>query len=141
VVIGERGEIFYLAGPTGRYLDQPTGAPTLNLVELAHPELRLDLRGAIREAFATHAEVFRESLSVRRGDEHRRVDLSVRPMTELGADSNALLVVFSDTRGSAGAAAPGATPEGARSDEPVAAQLEREMERTRVSLLATIDDR
>jgi len=139
-VIGERGEILYLAGPTGRYLDQPTGAPTLNLVELAHPELRLDLRGAIREALATHAEVIRESLGVGLGGAHRRVDLSVRPIAELGTDGNTLLVVFSETRGSTGAtAAPGAA--GGPSEEPVAAQLEREMERTRVSLLATIDDR
>ena len=136
-VIGERGEILYLAGPTSRYLDQPSGAPTLNLVELALPELRLDLRGAIREALATHAEVTREALATGLGGEVRRVDLSVRPMAELGADCNALLVVFSDGKSSAGTAAPGAD----RSNEPVAAQLEREMERTRVSLLATIDDR
>jgi two-component system, chemotaxis family, CheB/CheR fusion protein len=140
VVVGERGEVLYLAGPTRRYLEQPAGAPTLNLVDLAHPELRLSLRGALREALATHAEVVRESVSVGLGGELRQVDISVRPMTELGADPNALLVVFSEKSGAAAATEPGASPRAPR-DEPMAAQLEREMERTRMSLLATIDDR
>ncbi len=136
-VVGERGEVLYLAGPTRRYLEQPAGAPTLNLVELALPELRLALRGALREALATHAEVVRESVSVGFGGELRQVDFNVRPMTELGADPNALLVVFSERTAATEAGAP---PQG-RIDEPMAAQLEREMERTRMSLLATIDDR
>jgi two-component system, chemotaxis family, CheB/CheR fusion protein len=50
VLIDQKGRILYFHGPTGDYLVQPPGEPTLDLLAMAREGLRLGLRGAMRQA-------------------------------------------------------------------------------------------
>jgi two-component system CheB/CheR fusion protein len=93
-VIDAQGTIAYLSGRTAPYLSVPAGAPTTNLLAMAHGDLHLPLRAAIRMAAQDRAVVLREDLTVAVAAGAQRVTLTVRPFTESGADTALLLVVL-----------------------------------------------
>jgi two-component system CheB/CheR fusion protein len=64
VVVDERGDVVYYCGNTGKFLEHATGAPTSNVVHLAHRGLRLELRSALARAAKTKRQVRVEDLSV-----------------------------------------------------------------------------
>ena len=53
VVVTGDGEILYSSARTGKYLELPPGVPTRQLISMAHKDLRLDLRGVLRQAVQT----------------------------------------------------------------------------------------
>lgn len=48
VLINQKHQILYFSGPTNRYLEQPIGAPTQDLLSLAKHELRAGLRTTLK---------------------------------------------------------------------------------------------
>lgn len=53
VLIDQKGRILYFHGPTGDYLQQPTGEPTRDVVTMARLGLRARLCSAVRQAIDT----------------------------------------------------------------------------------------
>ncbi len=134
-VIDEQGTISYLRGQTHPYLTVPTGAPTTNLLAMAHPELRMPLRTAIRAVAQGRAPAMREDLTIATADGLQRLTLSVRPLAEPGADAGLLLVVLQ----SLGPPTPQSADTSAAPAEPTDA-LAQELQRTRDALEATISE-
>jgi two-component system CheB/CheR fusion protein len=52
-VINADGELLQSSGGTGKYLELPAGAPDTNLLNMARPGLRIELRAALQRAIAT----------------------------------------------------------------------------------------
>ena len=96
VLTNRQFEALYFCGPTDRFLTQPKGGPTRNLLSLAREGLRSRLRTAIREAEATEASVVIGDAQVRRGDAFALVKLTVVPVRRNGDPQSLLLVVFED---------------------------------------------
>ena len=46
VVVDDAYDVLHFSGRTGRYIDPATGAASLNLLNLVHRDLRLDLRAS-----------------------------------------------------------------------------------------------
>jgi two-component system CheB/CheR fusion protein len=91
VVVDTHGHILHFHGRTGRFLQPPAGAPTLDVVQMAHTALRGELRTALYRA-RTDEEVVREGLRVELDDgESAFLDLVVR---RLPGDDPGFLVVF-----------------------------------------------
>ena len=134
-VIDEQGTISYLRGQTHPYLTVPTGAPTTNLLAMAHPDLRMPLRTAIRAVAQGRAPAMREDLTIATADGLQRLTLSVRPLAEPGADAGLLLVVLQ----SLGPPTPQSADTSAAPAEPTDA-LAQELQRTRDALEATISE-
>jgi two-component system CheB/CheR fusion protein len=132
--IDEQGAIAYLSGQTHPYLAVPTGAPTTNLLALAHPDLQLPLRAAIRAASQEQAPVVREELAIRTVGGLQRFTLTVRPLAETGA-GRLLLVVMQTT----GAPMPLPARADAIQADP-ADVIAQELQRTRDTLEATIGE-
>jgi two-component system CheB/CheR fusion protein len=66
VVIDSEHEVLHFSGKTGRYLEPTTGAASLNLLNLVHRDLRLDLRSALhpRKRSASKFREFRCATTV-----------------------------------------------------------------------------
>ena len=144
VLVHERGDIVYFSPRTGRYLEPPAGAPRLNVLEMARPGLRLDLRTALHKAAATRAAVSREAVPYEADGQVQRADLSVRPMPELGEDQGLFMVVFQDAQDARepGPAAGDASP-GSEDDARAMAtiqRLESELRSTKDHLHATLEE-
>ena len=58
------GEILYIHGRLGKYLEPSQGKARMNIVEMAKEEIKLQLSSAIQNAISTNKEVVLENLKV-----------------------------------------------------------------------------
>ncbi|MEN8179960.1 MAG: PAS domain S-box protein [Pseudomonadota bacterium] len=96
ITIDERGNMLYVSGHTGMFLETTTGEASLNLLKLARDDLRPALRHAIRQAVAHHRETRCEVVKVQSAGMTHLVKLSVRPIHQPTALNGLLLVVLED---------------------------------------------
>jgi len=137
VVVAADGEILYASARTGKYLELAPGAPNRQLLTMAHKDLRLDLRGALREALQTGQ--ITERANVRFETENQGFDyvsLRVEPLPERTGDVPELLIVFRECAPGAGEAAPGC----AHLPAPEANRIDAELRDARKQLHTTIEE-
>lgn len=96
ITIDERGNMLYVSGRTGLFLETTTGEASLNLIKLAREDLRPALRHAIRQAMLNNLATRREMVSMRYAGQYHWVGISVRPIKQATALHRALLVVLED---------------------------------------------
>ena len=96
VVINPKGEILYVNGRTGRYLEPAPGLGSLNIFEMARRELSFEISGAVHRATQTNEDVVVEHVRVKTETGQQLVRLTVRHLTEPNTLVGLLLVVFED---------------------------------------------
>ncbi len=136
VVVNAEGEVVYYSARTGKYLEPAQGAPSRQILAMARPGLRLNLRAALSEAATTRATTVRENVNVDEdGDRIQSLRLTVEPLADRGTGETYFLVLFDPVgpnRRRTGAGQP------SRDDD--AADLERELRETRERLQAIIEE-
>jgi len=137
-VINDRGDILYVAGRTGRYLQGPVGVPTNNLLDLAQGTLRIELRNALTKAVKNQRKVVRENVSVEVDGRPHLLRLTVRPVPGLPKAAGLFAVVLEVT----GSAEEPDAEEVAlgSSEQPIVEQLENELRTTRADLQSAMED-
>ncbi|HEU4906819.1 MAG TPA: CheR family methyltransferase, partial [Solirubrobacterales bacterium] len=119
-------------GPTGEFLQHPSGDPTTNLLALAREGLQAPLRAAVQRAMDEKQEVVADA-RVRRGGALRPIRIAVRPLRLL-TDEGMLTVSFFEREPVAEARPPGPVEE--RRPE---SELEAELNATREELRFTLE--
>ncbi len=139
-------EIRHFQGTTSPYLEPPSGGPTVHLLRMAHPDLRLILGRLIRKAQKERREVHRRDLPVRVGSRTHRVKVTVLPVPTDETEREHYLVVFDSApsgREPKSGAEPGAAARGAGQEsaggEARVLELEQELADTKEYLQAVID--
>jgi two-component system CheB/CheR fusion protein len=106
VLVDDNGDILYLHGRTGMYLEPAPGEPGINILKMAREGLRYDLASALNKAAATNEPVCHPGLHVKTNGHFTAVKLTVRPvppLTPATSESRAYLVILeeasSDTSG------------------------------------------
>ncbi len=125
VLVNDQGDVLYLHGRTGMYLEPAPGeAPVNNILKMAREGLRVDLTAALRRAVASHDLVRASNVRVRTNGSYSRVNLSVRPASGGGpeAQSDLYLVVLEEAPGNPEAPGPAAPAEAAAAGETEADQ-------------------
>ncbi len=80
-LVNEQGDIFYLHGRTGMYLEPAPGEPGVsNILKMAREGLRRDLAKALHQAAATREIVRRPGLRVKTNGHFTLVNLAVCPV-------------------------------------------------------------
>jgi two-component system, chemotaxis family, CheB/CheR fusion protein len=79
VLIDERHVVLHVSESAGRYLNQPAGPITTDLLKLVRPELQLELRTALLRVFKKDQAVLTPPIPVQFNGHPHRVILSVRP--------------------------------------------------------------
>lgn len=130
VAVDQHCEILYLSGPTHRYLRQPRGAPSQNLLELLPDHLGNRVRGALYRAGAEAAAVTLQAAFPGENGKKMRTRIRVSKLKEA-----LFLVVFFESRG---ASAKAEAPEPAGDDSAIR-QLEGELSATRRELQSNIE--
>ncbi|PYE23900.1 two-component system CheB/CheR fusion protein [Rhizobium sp. PP-CC-3A-592] len=135
VIVDTHYDILHFSGRTGRYLEPAAGAATLNLLSLAHRDLRLDLRAALHRAATEAVRVEVSRVVFRNNDLTSVVNLLVEPLG--GGDVTSLIVLFQD----AGTVSEGTTVHGEwlTTDDHIQ-RLETDLRVTRDRLQATIEE-
>ena len=97
VITDELGNIIYVHGDTGKYLQPAQGQATLNVIDMAREGLQLDLRSAIMAATLQKKPIIVKDLPVRTNGGIHGVELAVRPLADPEATRELLLVSFQET--------------------------------------------
>ena len=78
-LVNERGDILYLHGRTGQYLEPAPGQPAMNILKMAREGLRHALTTALHNAAVQRAPVHHAGLIVKTNGDFSAVNLTVRP--------------------------------------------------------------
>ncbi|MCC6907130.1 MAG: PAS domain-containing protein [Phycisphaerales bacterium] len=104
VVIDADHQVLVYHGNTSRYLSQPGGKPTRDLLALVSPGLRPPLRHAILEANSERRSATTTNAYLKEGERRRPVTLTVSPISRSRDESPLLLVSFEEPTAPADAA-------------------------------------
>ncbi len=80
VVVDPIGNIVYIHGRTGKYLEHAPGKPSIRLVDTVREGLRPELAAALRQAGETRTAVRKPGLWVKTNGDFTHVDLTVKPL-------------------------------------------------------------
>ena len=135
VVVNEEYDIVHLSERAGRYLQVLGGDASNNLLKMALPDLRLELRSALFQAVQRKTNVEARNLKVTVDGKTETLNVHVRPV--LGREDTArgfLLVVFEESSGDTHTVVEEPL---FRSDERLARQLDEELSRSKAQLRAS----
>ena len=96
VLVNERGDILYVNGRTGRYLEPAAGKANWNVHVMAREGLRAPLVAAMQQAATQRAPVEVHDVPLESPTGPPAVDLSVQAMGEVSGLKGLLLIVFRD---------------------------------------------
>jgi len=139
VVINAEGDVLYIHGHTGRFLEPPPGEPSGSLLKMAREGLRLEITAGVRKALAQKETVRYERLRVRTDGGVALVNLIIEPMPGPDAVKGVMLVLFEDVPVTADVV-------GATAAEPIAdreqriADLDRELSAKEEYLRTTVEE-
>jgi two-component system CheB/CheR fusion protein len=98
-LVNEHGQIYYLHGRTGKYLEPSPGEAGMNILQMAREGLRRDLTSALHKATTLREPISSAGLRVKTNGDFTTVNLTVRPVSA-GRDgeitARLFLVVFED---------------------------------------------
>ncbi|MCX6701400.1 MAG: PAS domain-containing protein, partial [Methanomicrobiales archaeon] len=97
VITDENGDIVYVHGDLGKYLQPAQGQASINVIEMAREGLQMDLRFAIQNAVTQKKPVVAKELPVRTNGGIHGVNLTVSPLADPEATRELLLISFQDT--------------------------------------------
>ena len=99
VVINENLDVLYFRGRSERYLQQPSGMATHNVLRLARPELHPALKAAIEKVFATNEPVTTMAQTRTESGAFIPLELIAQPMQEPETRARCVLILFKDQTG------------------------------------------
>jgi len=95
VLVKENGDAVYFSGRINRYLEQPTGIPETNVLNMAREGLRIPLRTSLHRAVTAQARAVEKHVSVQTEGEVSHVDLTIEPLAEF-RDAGLYMIVFEE---------------------------------------------
>ena len=103
VLVNQHGDILYLHGRTGMYLEPAPGEAGMNILKMAREGLRQELSTALYKAAVNKEPVFHPGLRVKTNGDFTTVNLALRPVTAgpdpyAGAEPNLFLVTFEEVK-------------------------------------------
>ncbi|MDF0521214.1 chemotaxis protein CheB [Bradyrhizobium yuanmingense] len=138
VITDENFQILHFSGRTGRYIEATAGAASLDLLQLVHRDLRLELRTALGRAAETNEPVNAEQVHLGVSDHRILVSITVEPIQDDAGGHRNFVVLFKD-----GPAQPIGDDQG-KSNALIRTEhverLESELRATRERLQATIEE-
>ena len=140
-IINDRGDILYIHGRTGKYLEPAPGEAKWNIYDMVREGLKLEMPSAIRKATTRKNEVIYKELTVKgNGGVTQTINLIVRPMIDAKAPSGLMMVVFEDIFPAKEEKSPQKKSiPGKKVDERIES-LKKELQYTKESLQTTIEE-
>jgi chemotaxis methyl-accepting protein methylase/PAS domain-containing protein len=96
VLINAAGDILYINGSTGKYLEPATGKANWNIRVMAREGLRFPLVNAIQNAVQNQSLVLLENVKIGLSDDSQRVNITVQALKQPDALSGKVMIVFAN---------------------------------------------
>lgn len=94
VVIDYDGEMLYIQGKTGKYLELSTGEVKNNIVKVAREGLKVPLLNTIRKVKTKKEEIVYRNIRVKTNEDFEHINLSISPLKKNNKDTGLLIVLF-----------------------------------------------
>ncbi|MGO9378120.1 MAG: CheR family methyltransferase [Dissulfurispiraceae bacterium] len=141
VFINEQGDIVYIHGRTGKYLEPPAGKTNINIFAMAREGLRVELPGAIREAKSQNQVKTVRGIKIKTNGDFQTVDMIVKPIVQPSSKQVLYMIVFNDVEipPKKGAAISGRSGSSSQLKE-INNELEQELKHTKELLQTTTEE-
>nr|MBW4056666.1 PAS domain-containing protein [Pseudomonadota bacterium] len=96
VLVNDRGDILYINGRTGKYLEPAAGKANWSIFSMAREELRFDLGSAFQKAIRHKETVTVKGLKIGINGGTQTVNITLKPIDEPEAMRGMVLIVFTD---------------------------------------------
>ncbi len=142
VVVDTNGEIVYVHGHTGQFLELAAGGPTQNIVSLAREGLELDLSSVLRKAARQDEPVVQDNVPVKMNGDTVLIKLTAQRITEPESISGLVRVSFEVITNVIPPVPEEKPPAKSRQGRAGSREreLQRELQHTRESLQRTIEE-
>ncbi|MGD0819904.1 MAG: chemotaxis protein CheB [Desulfomonilia bacterium] len=139
VLINDKGDILYITGKTGKYLEPAAGKANWNIFAMAREGMYHELSRAFQKVLRQKGNVTIQGLKVRTNGTEHVVDFTLQAIEEPEALQGMFLVVFKDVATSTGRK-PAVRVTGHSSPHAAIAELEEESRHLREDLLNTREE-
>ncbi|WP_286351834.1 MULTISPECIES: chemotaxis protein CheB [Geobacter] len=139
VLVNDKGDILYISGRTGKYLEPAAGKANWNIFAMAREGLRFELGSAFQKAVRNKETTVTKGLKVETNVGTQTVDVTVRPIEEPEALHGMVMIIFNDVAKplKKGSSARSAT---SQSDNARVSELELEIQQLRETLHTTREE-
>jgi len=96
VLTNDKGDILYITGRTGKYLEPAAGKANWNIFAMAREGFRYELAGAFRKALVQKEDVIIHGLEIRTNGTAQTIDLIVRALQKPEGLRGMVMIVFMD---------------------------------------------
>lgn len=139
VLVDSTGNILHIEGKVGKYLEQPSGPPTLNVLDQAREGLRIELSSAFRKAKEKNEHITQKQITFMADGNPQSLDLHIEPQNITDTADVRYLIVFKEND------SPAVTSKGEQAlkteenyESSRVAELERELQLNKESYQATV---
>jgi two-component system CheB/CheR fusion protein len=139
VLTNDKGDILYISGRTGKYLEPAAGKANWNIFAMAREELRFDLGNAFQKALLQKEAMIVTGLKVTEGAGIRNVDITVQMLAEPEALRGMVMIVFNNVAAPLEKTAPGRSRPTAAGNARII-ELEQELQHLRETLQTTREE-
>ncbi|MFC1653121.1 CheR family methyltransferase, partial [Planctomycetota bacterium] len=140
VLVNDKGDILYISGRTGKYLEPAAGKANWNLFAMAREGLRFELTGAFQKALRQKDAVMLRGLKVGTNGAQQCVDLTIQTLDAPEALRGLVMIVFTDVATPVVPKGPDRSRKNPARSAAQVAELERELEQARAELQTTREE-
>lgn len=139
VIVTETGEIVYIHGRTGKYLELTNGEAKMNIFEMAREGLQQELPALIRKVSSSKRSLTTEGIKVKSNGTTQLINLTVKPIKEPAVMRGSLLIIFEEVKPPPKAST-SRTFRYEKKSKKIIKELERELKSTKENLRSTIEE-
>jgi two-component system, chemotaxis family, CheB/CheR fusion protein len=96
VLVTEKGDIVYISGHTGKYLEPVAGKANWNIFAMAREGLRHELPGAFRKAMLDNSQVALRNIKVETNGGIQLLDVTIQRLENPDSVKGMIMIIFTD---------------------------------------------
>ncbi|OGU80079.1 MAG: hypothetical protein A2W11_11385 [Ignavibacteria bacterium RBG_16_35_7] len=139
VIITENGDIVYIHGRTGKYLELTHGEAKMNIFEMAREGLKQELPALIRKVLSSKKSLTAEGIKVKSNGSAQLINFTVKPIKEPKEMLGSLLIIFEEVIPQKKVPASKKIHYEKKSEK-IIKELERELKSAKENLRSTIEE-
>jgi two-component system CheB/CheR fusion protein len=139
VLTNDKGDILYINGRTGNYLEPAAGKANWNVFAMVREGLRFDLGSAFQKALRQQGSVTVKGIKMGMDGVAEKVDITVRTIQDPEALRGMVMIIFSDVVQQAGSG-PSRSSQNASSDKSITLEMEQDLLQAREDLQSITEE-
>ena len=139
IITAGNGNILYIHGKSGKYLELSHGEAKMNIHEMAREGLKQELPALIRKVLSGKKSITAEGIKIKSNGRIQLINLIIKPIKEPASMQGSLLIIFEEVRQTK--TAPGSNKiHSEKKSEKIIKGLEHELKSTKENLRSTIEE-